>query len=238
MPETTTATEHLANGTAVRVTQKHRFGTDAMLLSAFCGVHRDWSACDLGSGCGIIPLRWHDMGHRGPAVGVELSPEGAQLLREAAEELGHITSVCADLRTLQLEGNFDVVSCNPPYFTGGFRSQKPGRSEARHEVTCTVADVANTAARLLKDGGRLCLCNRPERLCDCMAAARLAGLEPKRLRFVRQRADLTETPWLFLLDCRKAGKPGLHLLPDLVVEDETGGFSAEILQIYGKKEAL
>jgi len=71
-----------------------------------------------------------------------------------------------------------------------------------------------------------------------MAAARLAGLEPKRLRFVRQRADLTETPWLFLLDCRKAGKPGLHLLPDLVVEDETGGFSAEILQIYGKKEAL
>ena len=157
MPETTTATEYLANGTAVRVTQKHRFGTDAMLLSAFCGVHRDWSACDLGSGCGIIPLRWHDMGHRGRAVGVELSPEGAQLLREAAEELEHITSVCADLRTLQLEGNFDVVSCNPPSFPGGFRSQKPGRSEARHEVTCTVADVASTAARRLKDGGRLCL---------------------------------------------------------------------------------
>ncbi|MEG0803781.1 MAG: methyltransferase domain-containing protein [Pygmaiobacter sp.] len=229
----TSKTEYLANGTPVCITAQHRFGTDAMLLSAFCGVHRDWSACDLGSGCGIIPLRWHDMGHRGRCVGVELSPEGTALLGQAAAAMPHITAVCADLRTLEPCGNFDLVSCNPPYFTGGRLSEKPNRATARHEVTCAAADVACAAAKLLRDGGRLCICNRPERLADYIVASRLAGLEPKRLRFVRSRRDAV--PWLFLLDCRKAGRSGLHLEADLITENDTGGCSDELLQIYGKQ---
>ena len=72
--------ELLCGGTRVYVDGRHRFGTDAMLLSDFCGVHRDWAACDLGSGCGIIPLRWHDAGHRGPCWGIELDPQGTALL--------------------------------------------------------------------------------------------------------------------------------------------------------------
>ena len=125
----------------------------------------------------------------------------------------------------------ELVSCNPPYFTGGFVSQKPGRGAARHEVSCTVEDVCAAAAQLLKDGGRLCLCNRPARLTDCMVAMRLQGIEPKRLRFVRQRPG--KGPWLFLLDGRRHGKPGLALMEDLVIEAAGGGFSAELLRIYG-----
>ena len=53
-------TERLVNGTAVFVDGAYRFGQDAMLLSAFCKVRRAERVCDLGTGCGIIPLRWHD----------------------------------------------------------------------------------------------------------------------------------------------------------------------------------
>lgn len=228
--------EKLRGGTRVYVDDRHRFGTDAMLLSDFCGVHRDWAACDLGSGCGIIPLRWHDAGHRGPCWGVELDPQGTALLQRAARECGaaHITALSADLRALPPalpRAGLELVSCNPPYFTGGFVSQKPGRGAARHEVSCTVEAVCAAAAQLLKDGGRLCLCNRPARLTDCMVAMRLQGIEPKRLRFVRQRPG--KGPWLFLLDGRRHGKPGLVLMEDLVIEAAGGGFSAELLRIYG-----
>lgn len=234
------ARQTLAHGTVVYTSARHRFGTDAMLLSDFAGVHRRWTVCDLGSGCGILPLRWHDAGHRGPCFGVELDAGGTALLARAARESGadgHITALTADLRgALPLTaGAFDAVCCNPPYFTGGYLSQKPGRAAARHEVCCTVADVCAAAARLLRDGGRLCLCCPPARLCDCMAAARQAGLEPKRLRFVRQRPGAV--PWLFLLDARRGGHPGLALLPDLIIENECGGFSDELLRIYGKKTA-
>ncbi|MDD3429121.1 MAG: SAM-dependent methyltransferase, partial [Oscillospiraceae bacterium] len=56
-------TELLAHGTQVCVNKTHRFGTDAMLLSHFCALKRLQAACDFGTGCGIIPLRWRDMGH-------------------------------------------------------------------------------------------------------------------------------------------------------------------------------
>lgn len=243
------ARELLCGGTAVFVSAAHRFGTDAMLLSRFCRVRRAERACDLGSGCGIIPLRWHDGGHRGPALAVELQPEAAALLQRGLEEPdaagerpgGHITALCADLRSVEWKarpdaGLFDVVSCNPPYFTGGFVSTKPGRAAARHQITCTTADVARTAAVLLRDGGRLCLCGRPAALGQTMADCVNAGLQPKRLRLVRQRADAGSLPWLFLLDARKAGGVGLQLLPDLIMESPQGGFSDEVLEIYGKKK--
>lgn len=227
----------LAGGTPVCINETHRFGTDAMLLSEFCNIHRLWTACDLGSGCGIIPLRWHDMGHRGPCWAIELEESGTELLQHAATLAGaaQIHPVTADLRSLPKElprGQFDLVSCNPPYFTGGKISQKPGRGAARHELCCTADDVCAAARVLLRDGGRLCICNQPRRLADCIVGMRQNGIEPKRLRFVRQRAD--SLPWLFLLDGRRAGKPGLEMMPDLIIEQPQGGFSSELLSIYHK----
>ena len=238
--------EVLCGGTAVYVNATHRVNTDAMLLSHFCRIHRADRACDLGSGCGIIPLRWHDAGHRGPALAVELQPDAAALLEKSLAETDpftgecpgqHITALCADLRTLQrrdvpFAGRYDLVCCNPPYFTGGAVSPKPGRAEARHQLTCTTADVARAAAMLLKDGGRLCLCGRPSALAQVMADCVNTGLQPKRLRFVRHRPDAACAASLFLLDCRKAGGVGLILEPDLLMEDGAGNVSAEVQKIY------
>lgn len=64
-----------------------------------------------------------------------------------------------------------------------------------------------------------------------MEALRRAGLEPKRLRFVQQRPD--KAPFLFLLQAARGGNPGLRVEPVLFVEDGKGGFSQEMLQIYG-----
>ena len=233
--------ELLANGTPVFVNKTHRFGTDAMILSHFCKIHRNWAGCDLGTGCGIIPLRWHDMGHIGRGVGVEIDPTGAKLFEKSIaclkeDNTGNnidVTAVCSDMRTLNIEGGFDVVSCNPPYFTSGKISEKDGRGVARHEVSCTPSDVTNAAKKLLKEGGRLCVCNRPERLTDYIVAARNSGLEPKRIRLVKNTQD--SLPWLFLLDCRKSGRAGLIFESDLIMQAENGGFSEEILKIYGKE---
>ena len=233
-----TSCERLANGPAVFVSDVHRFGTDAMLLSAFCGVRRNESVCDLGSGCGILPLRFFDGGHRGRCTAVELASEGAALLQKAIDEnqCTNIQSVCADLRIFSDTSGYDVVSCNPPYFKGGYESRIPARRAARHELTCTIQDVAQAANRLLKDGGRLCVCQRPERLADVICALREAHIEPKVLRFVRQRANIG-TPWLFLLQGQKRRAAGMRLLPELIIEDENGQFSQELLCIYGKQEA-
>ena len=72
-------------------------------------------------------------------------------------------------------------------------------------------------------------CHRPEYLADRLAELRAGGLEPKRLRFVQQRAD--SAPWLFLSEARKGGHPGLSVLPVLVRMDGSQE-SATMRDIY------
>ena len=126
-----TTCETLTHGTRVFLSQRHRFGTDAMLLADFCRPRRAEFAADLCGGCGIVALRWHDEGHRGTCVSVELNGEAHGLLAAALaaqpEAAAHIKAVHADLRTYTpaQAGQFHLAACNPPYFTGGHVSPEP-----------------------------------------------------------------------------------------------------------------
>ena len=170
-----TTCETLTHGTCVFLSQRHRFGTDAMLLADFCRPRRAEFAADLCGGCGIAALRWHDEGHRGTCVSVELNGEAHGLLAAALaaqpEAAAHIKAVHADLRTYApaQAGQFHLAACNPPYFTGGHASPDPARAAARHEETCAFEDAAACAARLLRDGGRFAVCHRPQQLARVLA---------------------------------------------------------------------
>jgi tRNA1(Val) A37 N6-methylase TrmN6 len=217
------STEILYNNTGVFCTPAHHFGSDALLLARFCEPKRGQTAADLCSGCGIVALEWHDRGHRGPCAAIELQPDGSELLRAAleAQNIDHIVPICADLRTFRAvdgpfqAGTLDVCACNPPYFTAGPQSPSEARATARHETTCTLEDVAACAFRLLKEGGKLALCHRPERLAEVLAVLRAYRLEPKRLAFVKNTAD--GAPWLFLVEAQKNRRTGLKLEPDVLI---------------------
>ena len=171
----------------------------------------------------MVALEWHDQGHRGPCLALEIQPEASELLARAAadQDIGHIRPVCADLRSWVPgpgeAGRYDLAACNPPYFAGGPQSPDPARAAARHEGLCTLADVCACAFRLLRDGGKLTLCHRPERLAEVLATLREHRLEPKRLAFVRSRAGAA--PWLFLVEGQKNRRTGLRLEPDILVSE-------------------
>ena len=127
------STEILYNRTRVYCSAVHRFGSDALLLARFSEPKRAWRAADLCSGCGIVSLEWHDRGHRGPCLGLELQPEASALLATACAEQGieHITPVCADLRSFREgEGSYDL---QPALFhsRGAGRRQGPGHCPPR-----------------------------------------------------------------------------------------------------------
>jgi tRNA1Val (adenine37-N6)-methyltransferase len=213
--------EILYNGTKVYCGAGHTFGTDALLLARFCRPHRMQRAADLCSGCGIVSLEWHDEGHRGPCAAVEFAPEATALLESALTEqqIDHIAPVCCDLRTWRPAeaGLFDLVACNPPYFTAGEKSPAAARASARHESdeSCTLEQVCTAAAALLRDGGRFSMCHRPERLTDVLVALRSHRLEPKRLAFVKN--EKAGKPWLFLVEAQKNRRPGLRMEPDVLI---------------------
>ena len=234
--------ERLCGGVTVCVSPSHRFGTDAVLLSDFAlpeGARKLRLACDLGSGCGIIPMLWYGRGCAPERVyAVEIQPEGAELMRLGAEKNGlegRFFPICADMTGLGSEqlplGRFDLVTCNPPYKAEGtgIVSRSAADITARHEGGCSIDSVCRTASRLLRFGGSFCMCFRPERLADAICAARANKLEPKRLRFVCQRDGLE--PWLFLMEARRGGGAGLRVMPQLVIE-RGGEYTDELKKIY------
>ena len=222
--------QQLSDRITVCTSSAHRFGTDAFLLADFARPRQGELVCDLGTGCGIIPLIWAMRAKPVPAGvwGVELQPEAVALFQESVRRSQLPFSVCpveADLRQWAQPGRalpeqppagmLHLVCCNPPYFaehTGGISRAQAHRT-ARHEGSCTLEQVCRASFRLLRYGGRLAICLRPQRLAEAMTSFTEAGITPKRLRFVAKEADTP--PWLFLLEGKKGGHPGLQVLPQL-----------------------
>lgn len=238
MPLTEIHAEPLGEGRHIYVGGAHTFGTDAFLLADFARPRRIDRAADLGTGCGIIPALWLGGGAVGSVLGVELQPDACKLAERTAAENGYgekFTLLCADMR--QLDGKaereqYDLVTCNPPYFTdnSGYISPDDQRAKARSELSCSINDVCAAARYLLRYGGRFCMCHRPERLADVICAMREAGIEPKRLRMVQQRAD--KAPWLMLIEGKRGGKPSLELMPPFIMLSPEGGDSEELARLY------
>jgi len=160
------------------------FGTDAVLLAAFCNVKRNDRVLDLGTGNGILPvLVYAGNADKGIKInGLEIQSEDAELARRNTALNGLEDAVVIDegdikdVRNIYEHGSFNVVVSNPPYFING-------DSIERNETLCTLNDVVKAAAWALKFGGRFYMIHRTERLCDVVCCCRGHGVEVKKIHF-------------------------------------------------------
>ena len=241
MEETNFTFETINKTLHICVSPEHKFGTDAFLLSDFAGIRRKDMAIDLGTGCGIIPLLWFREMEDAPkeAWGMDIQPQAIEQMKKTVEACsleGRLKPLHGDLKDLPdcLErGRFTLVTCNPPYKAAntGILNDQDAHTIARHEIMCGMDDVCAAAAKLLTFGGRLCMCQRPERVVDTLCSMRSHGIEPKRLRFVQKKGNTQ--PWLFLVEGRKGGKPYIQVEPPfLIQEPDSGEFSEELRRVY------
>ena len=230
--------EDLGEGVGVVVSKQHTFGTDAMLLASFANPKRNDVACDFGSGCGIIPFLWLRDGKCKEITAIEIQENGCNQMLRSSElnETDKITILNRDLNEIDdlKTGSFDLVTMNPPYKieNGGIKNDEEYATIARHETFCNMNDIAKSAARLLRFGGKLCICHRPERVFDAMFAMRENGIEPKTLRFVSKKGDTQ--PWLVLIEGKRGAKNGLKVEKNLVAYNDDGTLTDEMLSITEK----
>ena len=230
--------EKLSDTMEICISDEHRFGTDAFLLADFAKPRRKDLVCDLCTGSGIIALLMKKNFEPKSIIAVDIQQQAIEQLEMSIEKsrVSSIEPICADLKALwknSPDGTLDVITCNPPYKIDntGAKNDVDAVTIARHEVMCNIDDVCKASARLLKFGGRLCLCNRPERLADVIASMRKFGIEPKRIRFVSKNPSTA--PWLFLIEGKKGSNPFMKVEPQLYTQGKNG-FSDELLKIYGK----
>ncbi len=230
--------EDLGDGVGVVVSKQHTFGTDAMLLANFANPKRNDVACDFGSGCGIIPFLWLRDKKCSQITAIEIQETGCNQMLRSLElnDTDKITVLNRDLKDIDdlKAGSFDVVTMNPPYKieNGGIKNDEDFATIARHETFCNMDDIAKSASRLLRFGGKLCICQRPERVFDVMYSMRKNGIEPKTLRFVSKKGDTQ--PWLVLIEGKRGAKNGLKVEGNLVAYNDDGTLTDEMLSITEK----
>lgn len=228
--------EYIGSDITVFVSKEHTFGTDAVLLADFAAPTAKNKCCDLGSGCGIIPLLWCK-GKTAEITAVEIQKKGYNQILEAIEYNkleNRLTAINSDLKDLKGKvqfGYYNVVTMNPPYTAegSGIISSENADKIARHGTMCTFTDICECASKLLNFGGRLCMCIRPERMCELFTEMKKFRIEPKRIRFV-SKCD-GKVPWLVLVEGKLGGKSGLKVDPELHVYNGDS-YSDEMKNIY------
>ncbi|MBQ6053314.1 MAG: methyltransferase [Clostridia bacterium] len=220
--------------------ESFRFGTDAVLLAWFAGSKKFAKAADLCCGNGVIPVILSTHACCMEARGYEILASQVKLAKMTAEYNkieDRVSFYVRDIRKTDgdesfLHGYFDLVTANPPYMTAnsGFVSEKFGT--ARTELCCDLSEVCRAAKVLLKNGGRFCTVNKPDRLTDAICLMRENRIEPKRLAFVVPRSG--KKPELFLLEGIKNGKAGLLCEPAIEIYGPDGEYTETINVIYGR----
>jgi len=220
----------------IRIIQKkkgYRFSVDAPLLADFIRPRPSDALLELGAGSGIISLLLSLKPLR-RIVCLEIQPGLAELARRnirlnRLEE--RIAVLEQDLRTFTAEEKFDVVFSNPPYIKkrGGQLSQSEEKSIAKHEIHCSISDIMQVAAALLKEDGRACFIYPARRKADFDGAAERNGLKVRALRYVYPGGG-RPARW-FLAEC-DFHSPAAEVRPPLFIYDEQGGYTAEMKKIF------
>lgn len=193
---------------------------DSLLLAEFATLRRGDRVFDMGCGVGVLGLSLARRERGLTLDGADCQPPCVKLARENLSRNGLAGSIwqmdVAELPERLSAGSYDLVIANPPYFQPGRGKIAPGsRGIARTGGEEGLEPWCRAARWLLRNGGRFALCTRPWGLCALLAHLARHKLEPKRLQPVQSGPDRPAN--LILLEAAVQGKPGLELLPALIM---------------------
>lgn len=219
------------------------FGIDAVLLSDFASVKDGGRCLDLGTGTGIIPILMEAKTKGSYYAGLEISKTSAEMAARSAALNGleqKVEIIQGDIKEageLFAPASFDTITSNPPYMIGQHGLVNPDieKAAARHEILCTLDDVIRAAARLLRPGGHFYMVHRPFRLAEIICTMSWYKLEPKRMRLVYPYVD--REPNMVLIEGVRGGRSRMTVEPPLIVYEQPGVYTQEILDIYGREDA-
>jgi len=220
------------------------FGIDSVLLSDFAKeIKKDSKVLDLGTGTGIISILLCGKTNLKEIIGVEIQDEVYEMAKKSSElnklenKFKLINEDIKKLSKIFPANSFDAIVTNPPYKkeNTGLISEDKTNLISRHEIMCNIDDVAKQASFLLKSNSSIYMVHRPDRLVDIIEALRKYKLEPKNIKFIYPK--INKEPNLVLIKATKCGKPFLKMEKPLIVYNEDGNYTDEILKIYNKKGA-
>ena len=137
-----------------------KFSLDSLLLAEFVDIQKtDRKLLDLCSGNAPIPLilaSCYDISITAVELQSEVYDLGVKSVfyNHLEEKIKMLNINALDTNNYFPENNFDVITCNPPFFKihdTSLINQDEKKALARHEIAITLKDIFDITSKLLKD---------------------------------------------------------------------------------------
>ncbi len=203
-----------------------KFSLDSLLLAEFVDIKKsDRKLLDICSGNAPLPLiigKNYDI----EITGVEIQKKIYDLAIKSIKE-NNLTNIkmlninAKDLKNYFPGNNFDIITCNPPFFkvsSSSLINENSEKAIARHELTITLKEIFDIVSFLLKENGTFYLVHRPERLEEIMDLARNLKLHVKEMIFVYSK--LENNAIMVLIKMKKNAQLGVKI-KSVVIDKNT-----------------
>ncbi len=205
------------------------------LLGSFSSLAGKKSLLEMCSGSGAASFWCVDNGFQGKITLLDFRENALFCAKKTIEanQLFDIDCICGNIEEFNPLKKYDAVLCNPPFFSENSVSKDSDLRAIRHESGLTLDLLCEAVARSIKQKGHFYLCHTPSRLIEIIISLHTARFEIKRIRFCRHTAS--SIPFLVLIDAVYLGGKGMTVLPDFIVQDNSGENTAEMNSLIERK---
>lgn len=173
-----------------------KVGIDAVILGAWSSIPEVATpqVLDIGTGTGILALLIAQRNENARITAIEIDEAAAAQAQENVANspfAERITTTCLSIQqfTEQASATFDLIICNPPFFSGGVLSEQLERNVARHTVKLSHGDLLSAVRDLLADEGYFSLILPKIEAMRFRELANKAGLYLRASLHLRPRAE-------------------------------------------------
>jgi tRNA1Val (adenine37-N6)-methyltransferase len=160
-----------------------KVGTDSLVFGAWVGIGDALRILDIGTGTGVLALIAAQRAPQAEVHAVEIDDAAAQQAAEnaaASPWAGRIRVHRMDIRRMRSDAPFDLILCNPPYYSGSSPSIGSRARLARHGADLTFPELLSAVEGLLAPEGRFAVIIPADREAELLARARGHALFPRR----------------------------------------------------------
>lgn len=199
-----------------------KFSLDSLLLANFVEFnYTDKLVLDLCTGNAPVPIILSE-NKKVKIYGFELQKEIYELAVKSIKvnQIDNVVIINDDVKNSQNYfpgNNFDIVTCNPPYFKfteNSIINENEIKSIARHEIKITLEDIIKIAANQLKAKGKFYIVHRSERLIEIINYLNKYNFGIKKLQFVYSSIDANSS--MVLIEAKKACKNDVKVLKPII----------------------
>lgn len=134
--------------------------TDACLLGATAEHSHPLRCLDIGSGNGVISLFLAQRFQEAHIDAVEIDPDvnrNAGINFRSSPFSDRISQINADILQLEFNCDYQLIVCNPPYFSNHLQKKDSAKNRAIHNLSLPFPELIAKTKKLLSDDGKFWL---------------------------------------------------------------------------------